>query len=371
MKIRLVIKGLLFFIAGGFLSLTVLGLVSYLSNRSLPVSPAETDQLTDIDKIRLEETLHLKTVLGEVVWPGWGGMDIPILLWHQGNNFLVGIDDPPSGWQVVTDDQFQGASYYANPAFDPENFAMNIGGQWVASMASKSETDQFMQDVFRGVIPDPLENFFPYRLLILNTEIQISGVLHETFHVYQAIQSPENFTRAESVYQSSDRYWDLDKNMEAAWGQEMDLLIQSATAGDDPDVRSFARQFLAVRDKRRTDYGLTAGLVAYETHTEWLEGLAKYIELSIWETAYNTPRYVPLPETGTDPDFKDYQTFKRRWDQEISQAKRQAITSGDVRFYYSGMLQARVLDRLMPGWKSMAMDEGAFLEDLIRQALAP
>jgi hypothetical protein len=102
-----------------------------------------------------------------------------------------------------------------------------------------------------------------------------------------------------------------------------------------------------------------------------MEGLAKYIELTIWEAASTTPQYKPIPEIESDPVFKDYQTFKRRWNQEISQARRQATIQGDVRFYYTGMLQARVLDKLMPGWKSDVMEDGIYLEDLLRLAVTP
>jgi hypothetical protein len=371
MKTKRNLKGLLFFLAGGLLSLAVLAAACYISNRSLPTGPTVTDRLTELDKTRLEETLHLKAALGETVWPGWGEMDIPILLWHQDNNFLIGIDDLPEEWETVKNDQFQGDAYFANSRFDSENFAVYIGNRWVASMATKGETDAFMQGVFRDVIPDPLEPFFPFRLLILNSEIQISGVLHETFHVYQVSQSPDQFTRADNAHQGNDRYWEIDLDMGTAWEEEMNLLIDAATSQDDQEVRVAAIQYLAVRDARRDTHGLTEKLVDYEIQTEWLEGLAKYVELSIWEAAFNSPHYRPLLGTDEDPDFKDYQTFKRRWNQEISQARRQATIEGDVRFYYSGMLQARILDKLMPDWKSKVMEGDAYLEDLIRQAITP
>ena len=44
--------------------------------------------------------------------------------------------------------------------------------------------------------------------------------------------------------------------------------------------------------------------------------------------------------------------------------------SGDLRFYLSGMAQARLLDRLAPGWKEKALPGPATLESLIRAAMA-
>jgi hypothetical protein len=37
--------------------------------------------------------------------------------------------------------------------------------------------------------------------------------------------------------------------------------------------------------------------------------------------------------------------------------------------YLSGMAQARLLDRLNPGWKAKAMQEKVYLEDLLRAIL--
>lgn len=71
----------------------------------------------------------------------------------------------------------------------------------------------------------------------------------------------------------------------------------------------------------------------------------------------------------TDPDFSGYGTFDRRWSQEIDQLGRKAVDEGDGRFYYSGMAQAVLLDQLMPDWKTRALGEDIFLEDLLATAV--
>jgi len=371
MKKKRFLKGLLYFFSGGLLSLILLGAAAFFSNRNLPSGPTVSDRLDSMDKIRLAETLHLKTVLGEEVWPGLGDMQFPILLWHQHNSFLIGVDAPPPGWQKVSGDLFQGEPYFQNPTIDPENFAMRIGGQWVASMGTKGETDLFIEGMFREIIPDPLEPFFPFRLLILNSEIQISGVLHEALHVVHANTAPGKFAQADAAFQDLGSYWKVDPEMRAAWRDEMNLLIEAVQAEGGEKTRKLAQQFLAGRDQRRADHHLAPELVRLEQQAEWLEGVAKYVELSIWEAAATNPGYNPIPEILSDPDFKEYQTFNRRWSQEISQARRQATLEGDVRFYYSGMLQARLLDKLAPGWKEEIMAEGVFLDDLLRATLTP
>ena len=102
---------------------------------------------------------------------------------------------------------------------------------------------------------------------------------------------------------------------------------------------------------------------------EWLEGTAKYVELRSWEEAGSDPDYAPMVELVADPDFEDYEEFKSQWTQELRQTRRQAGVEGDVRFYYTGMLQAYLLDRLMPDWKERILDDGVFLDDLLREAL--
>src|SRR5574341_1366758 len=108
------------------LCLSAAGL-SALSNRNLPTGPAALDRLDRLDKVRLQETLHLKRELGEAVWPGWGQADIPMVLWNKEYSCLVGYPDPPADWDIVAGDDFDGQPYYRRLAQDPQNFAVEIG----------------------------------------------------------------------------------------------------------------------------------------------------------------------------------------------------------------------------------------------------
>jgi hypothetical protein len=358
-------------LASGFLAIIVLALITLFSNLTMEVGPAKADSLAPLDKARLAEALHLKAALGDAVWPGFGGLDMPVLVWHEANSFLVQIPAAPSGWETVPGDSFQGEAYYRNPNYNPENFAMEIDGVWAASMATKGETDRFIQQVFRDLLPDFLELFFPFRLLSLNSEIQISGVVHESYHVYQAITAAGKFSQAESSYARAGNYWEIDAQMQPAWENEIELLIAAVEGENAQDTKRKTVEFLDQRGKRRSGSQLTSDQIGFEKEIEWLEGLAKYVELAIWEAAAASRQYQPLPEMESDGSFKEYQTFERRWRLEIDQARRQAATRDDVRFYYTGMLQARILDRLMPGWKPRVLEEGVYLEELLREAITP
>jgi hypothetical protein len=340
--------------------------ISILSNRTLIHRYQALDHLDPLDKQRLVETIHLRQRLGDLVWPGFGQAEIPLLVWNQEYSFLTGLAETPPGWEAVAGDELQGQPIYRKRSQDPQNFAVPVGETYAASLATKGETDAFLQQVFRDFLPPVIEDVFPYRVLIQPSEVQISGLIHEAFHVFQQLNAPERLAAAEAAHRQGEAYWQADQSMDNDWKNEIDLLAKAVQAESDEQARLLASQFLDQRTARRMSYNLAPPLVDYERQLEWEEGLAKYIELAIWRMAYEHTGYIAaLPG---DPDFKGYRTFPKRWNQELSQMKRQAGREGEVRFYYSGMAQAFLLDRLAPGWKASALQEEVWLEDLLRSA---
>ena len=359
-------------VAVGALSLLCVVAVgaSALINRNLPTGSQVVDGLSEIEKARLGEVFHLRQMLGESVWPGWGAADIPVILWNEEYAFLLGYPDPPAGWAQVPGDAFQDQLYYRQRWADPQAFTVRVGERWVASMSTKEWTQISLMNQIREDLPPLLKQVFPYRLAIplLTSDWHIAAVLHESFHAYQAEVAPDRFKDAERAYRDQERYWSADPAMREAWQVEIDLLAQAAQATSDAEAAELACRFLAQRERRREEHGLDSVLVAYERRYEWLEGLAKYVEVASWRQASTRPNYEPLPALADDPDFEDYATFERRWSQELSQTKRQATREGDTRFYYTGLAQAVLLDRLAPGWKGRVLAEDVWLEELLSQA---
>jgi len=352
------------------ISCVVLALIGYNSNQKLPSGPEITNRMEPLDKVRLSEALHLKAELGDIVWPGYAALDNPVIIWNDDYEFLFGMSNPPAGWEEVPNDAFEGQPYFRRPADDPQNFAIRVGDQWAASIFTKYHVDAALISGIQELLPPGIADIFPFRIFIQPSELQISGVQHEYFHVVQAEFDPEKFDSAEAVYDFGNRYWTLDQKMQPAWEKEMDLLIRSVEVSSKGDAAEIGQQFLTQRDQRRREFGLDADLIAYEVRFEWLEGIAKYVELRSWEQAGNTDTYNPIAGMENDPDFKHYETFQSHWNQEMHSAREQAKREGDTRLYYSGMLQAYLLDRLMPGWKERILDEDVYLEDLLREALA-
>lgn len=371
---------LLFLIAGGLA----------LSNRRLPTHSAETARLSANEKARLAEAIHLRQTLGDTVWPGWGTVEIPFIVYNEEYAFLVGYPDPPAGWlkmpqreprggpwEVTPDDTFAGQPYYrqrlSDPERTPENFTVLVGERWVATMETHEYAEIAFYADFREELPPLVREVFPYRLawrlLMGEAEKYVSGLEHEAFHAWQGTVVPERLEAAEEINREEGSYpWD-EPALTSAWSEEMDLLLQAVRAPSEAEASALARQFLARREARRAALGLSPVLVDYERQREWLEGLAKYAELALTKAAAVTPGYEPAPDLLGDPDFRGYAQSERFWSQQLSEASRTAGRSEETRFYYSGLAQAALLDRLTPAWQARAFEPGITLETLLQAAV--
>jgi hypothetical protein len=355
-------------------SLALLGIclllagISASSNQNLPQQ--EHSKLPSLlDKARLSESAQLKTALGDQVWQGWGSADLPFIIWNRSYEFLFNYTGkPPAEWSLVTDDDIDGAPYFRRKANKPQNFAVQVGEVWSASMATKNTTDVFLIDTFRGMFPSPIKQVFPYRLLLQPSETQIGGLLHETFHVYQYQLAPDRIKKAESIHGLGDQYEAASDAFNGDLKKESQALAKALKAKGREEKIDLASQFLSLREVRRKNYQLSSELVDYERWVEWEEGTAKYIEVAILKKASESPDYPPLREMQKDPDFKAYQKVHQRWSQELIQLQYQT-TSGESQFYLTGMAQAFLLDDLMPEWKAKYWNDNIFLEDLLHLAV--
>jgi hypothetical protein len=345
--------------------------ISAISNQSLPTAPADTNALTPADQARIAEAFHLKESFGEAVWPGWGAADIPVIVWNSDYAFLYNYPEQPPSWPLHPGELFNDRRVYRSSATaEMQAFTEEVvDGRWAGTISTKWEMDKFLMDQIRGGVPDPLEPVVPFRLLITESEVYMGGLLHETFHAYQATTWKDRFDDAEDAYPDGDRYWQVSPAMANAWAKEMGLLVDALEAASDASAADFARQFLAARAERRQSAGLDDSLILFEKRFEWLEGSAKYLEAAIYEKAATTPGYQPDPQMASDPEFRRYLNWNLRWSSEKFTMRSIGLSEGDVRFYYAGMAQARLLDRLMPAWKDRFGDEGVWLEDLLAEAV--
>jgi hypothetical protein len=366
------------------LALAVAGLVS---NRNLPAASAVADRLADAEKARLSEAQHLRRSLGAAIWPGWDQADIPAILYNEEFAFLVGYPDPPPGWlelpggeprggpwELVPDDLADGRAYYRqklDPGVTPQSFTVKVGERWVASLQTHEWFGISLGRRIRSEIPAPLAPFVPYRaitkLFIGGSDGYVTLMLHETFHAFQGSVAPERLISAERATALEAEYERHIAETSPSWREELALLRRCAAVRSRDEALPLARELLAHRQARRRAQELADPLIEYERQREWLEGLGKYVELESWRQAAETAGYRPLPAIERDPGFEGYAGYPRKLSRELGEMERSARS--DVRFYYAGMAQASLLDRLAPGWKEGALAGTASLDEMIADAV--
>ncbi len=316
------------------------------SSRSEPLqeaAPCDAFTLTPDDKAEISEALRLQKSLGDQVWPGFAQAEIPVVLYNNHYEFLAGTRKVSPTWMPVTNDQFDEKKYYRRNATKAQSFAVKVDARWVASVTAF----------------DCMNHESPMKV---TRDFHIVAILHEMFHAYQATQSAKRFSKALGTYSVETRYPAKNPEFAAGWDREGTLLAGAMKATDGTAVRDLTREFLKARTVRRAQARLNSDLLAYERELEWLEGLGQYAEIRFYELAASH---------RDEPAYSKYRPGLPYWQSHLFLLERQVSRqSGDLRFYFSGMAQARLLDRLDPDWKKTALRRGVYLENLLRASLA-
>ncbi len=376
---RSIKRKLMYALFGIVLLVLLVATLSALVNTISPKHSRVVETLSPQEKSLIAESLQLKRTVGDQVWPGFGQTAIPLVIYNEKHSFWVGEDTAPSGWEVVPGDSFFGQSYFSGRTAKNQAFAVKIGERWAGSMATKEWFQISFASRLREQLPGPLRPVFPYPLVlrllgVRSSDKYISAVLHETFHAYQATVSPARFELAQKANAAERAYpWD-DPDIRRAWRSELQLLARALNAGSNSEAADLAREFVEARRQRRQNPAMNPASIDYERQVEWLEGLGKYAELKVWREGAISRQYGayrPFPELLSDHEFSNYGTFSRAWSGEISTLRNQDASRSDTRFYYSGMAQAFLLDRLVPDWKSRVRLEDLGMDEVLAQALEP
>lgn len=317
--------------------------------------------LSKTEKSLIDEALWLKKSSGNQVWPGLAQADIPIILFNDRYEFLVGMENPPSNWSEVKNNTFDGGIYYRKPANNPKIFAIKVGNKWAGSLGTPDRMNREYYMSIRSKLPPVFAQLFPYQYATITPDIHVVGILQEVFHAYQATEAPEHFKSATENYSAEKDYPYTDKNISGYWNKEGGYLWKALNSENTDSVRANVRHFLNVRKERRIKSGMSKQQIHFEQEIEWLDGLAKYSEYKFYKLA-NVRREKPVlvHYRQTIPQFiYDSNMLKGNLGEQHT----------DYRFYISGMAQARILDRLNPDWKNYAFQDTTSLESLLHSTV--
>lgn len=370
---------------------TALCLLSNMNGFAHHTESKAKDVLISEEKAYIAEAMNLQKELGNHVWPGWGDIPIPILVYDEAFAFLFDYPNPPAGWykmpkaefrgtawEVVQNDDFHGKTYYRqalpNSKQTPQSFTVMVGYSWVATFQTKEYAKITFMKGYREVLPPVIKTIFPYKsmwnALMGTAEKYILAMGHETFHAFQGRYAPRRLAESEEVSRFESQYpWNESENAKG-WKHEAKLLLEAYHSTDELETQLLMAQYTAVRNERRKNAHLSNLAVQYEQKREWLEGLAKYAELNIGLYASQDNNYKPIVELMSVSDFNEYKKMNRFFNQQLEVVKRVVIRPNEIRFYYIGMLQALMLDRLMPSWKSQVFGDNIYLDDLLEEAVS-
>lgn len=359
------------------LTLLALCLVStgFLALDSRNYSPIQADTADRMDGTQagyLEEVFHLKATLGDATWPGFGQASFPALVGNEAEIFLVGAQTAPEGWEALPASIVDQKPVFRRPANSLDGklqaFVTQFEGRWVPSWYTYRGCANSILGWVDSSLPSLLQRVFPYRLFLrffFPVQVYVTGWEHETFHAFEAQLNPQRFDRIQANYKVGNAYPVNDVAFNTAWEKEIDLLIRAVQEKSDAKARELGTQFLDQRTQRRQQASMSPQMVQFERDAEWLEGLAKYTELTIGKLAAGTPGYQPAAGVG----FQSYSEMGWRYNQQVTEVRNHIHESSDGRFYYTGFLQAVLLDRLNPGWKADFLPGNDWLEDALSKSI--
>ena len=322
----------------------------------------DLSRLNPEDKAQLVDYFRLKKTFGSQVWPDFGEVEIPLIQYNQRYEFLVAHPHPPAPWIALDDDTFQDKPYYRRAVEKAQAFAVPVGDLWAASLDTLSYMNQSMKKQLREKIPPEKLTSGMLKMMEITPAQHVVSLLHEAFHAFQALRIQVRFLGASGMYSSEKHYPFKDEVFRDAWNQEGALLASALREDDDTERLALIRKFLDMRTKRRSDASLSQELISLEREFEWLEGLAKYVEMKFAELGSS--------QQG-EAESKAYRIVWNRLRMDfIYRLNNLGNLHGDLRFYLSGAIQAMILDKIRPDWKQEMMhQENVCLEDLLRNSV--
>jgi uncharacterized membrane protein (UPF0127 family) len=285
---------------------------------------------------------------GDLAWPGWSAAVPPVVVITQERLHVLGTPPLEGKWEEVRPGEWEG------PPVEGVGPGVQVaGGHPFAATLPVDELQQLIDQVVgEGRIA-------------LDSSRYIRFVVHEAFHAFQISTLGGELPDFGLTADEPEILPELaETDVAAGLAEEARVLASGLRADAEADAIAAAREFLALRSERRTDLSVDA--IALERSLEWTEGLARYADIALTEAAAGD--YAPTPEfaaMATHPQPGQAEEEHLDWLDDL------AAVPGTVRdrYYEVGAAEARLLDRLMPGWQTRALPGGEALESLLEEAV--
>ena len=344
-----------------FIFVLSLGLLWILNERELSIREESNcnNFLSDSQITYIKETFRLKNEFGKKIWPGINSANIPIIVYNNCNEFLIGLDSVDEDWEKIENDEFSGGFYYRRKLTEQKAFAVLVDRKWACKMGELNQMNFEFLNGIRQEFPPILAQLFPYFLAEIKPDQYIVSLLHEMFHAYQAMHDSVRFEKIQSLYRLEQKYPYEDSEFIELWNKEGSLLSEAFSINEKSKIKEKVKEFLQIRKQRREMFNFSDELKNFERELEWLEGLAKYAEIRFYELA---------SEESSEIDAIKYQKGLPHWQMEFDRLRKNlGEQNSDFRFYLSGMAQAKILDILYPDWKNGVLQKHIFLEELLEK----
>jgi len=331
----------------------------------------------------VEECKNIMQAVGDKIWRDWDFSKTPILFYRPNvQDVLINYPHQPEGFAILAgfnplkDEKVyfrDGATYIP---YDGQNTSKEIDGIRTLVVA---DTYSNQKTQIRGVILGRDKDYAlkwldDWNFLPNDPYAQMAMILHEGFHVFQTAQAPDKKPNETAAID----YPLLDTPNNSSWALEA-ALMRDALLSESRDTRAAKiRELVAVRTERRA--ALNKESVDYEDLTEYLEGLAKYIEFRFLKEAQ---ALEPDPRLFFINGFYGFgPKLKETSDKTIKRIKDIIAASIDMtgnkfgvgplkyRLYSSGAAVALLLDDVAADWKADIFKGGVYLFDKLKKAVS-
>ena len=305
--------------------------------------------LSTEDKTQLKKALRLKKLFGSSIWPGFSEAEIPLILYNERYAFLIGHPAPSPPWAAIDSDSFQGNLYYSRNVAESQAFAVPVEDLWAGSLDTIGHMNRSMKKQIQEKIPPEKLTPAMLKMMEITPAYHIVALLHEAFHAFQATQELDRFMQAQRMYAFEKLYPFEDEAFKSAWNEEGSALFSAIREKDEAVRLKSIAKFLKIRLKRRSAASLSENLIAFERRLEWLEGVAKYVEMQFAEKGSSLKG---------EAISKDYRIVWNRLQADFSfRIRKLGNQNSDLRFYLSGAAQAMILDKYRQAGSKTSWDK--------------